>query len=282
MDAANPRTPDAEHTIHVMADDNIDSYQSDNEDGTAREEDDSGPASISCSVSPHKSTAPHGLIPTSSTEHSPGGRLHGGPFANDLPVRPAQYTQALIPTDLVADQHHYVETGGSVAVGAPPTLPSHGSMAMNEILTPHDASRRASASIYNSPTEYSNASSTSMYNPNNWQTATTASSTTPMYANAYPQQQQQQHQHHSVPPPPTAYVQQQPVAMPQGQAYMGGFDGLPRYDAGHDALFRPPTISHNPVTQSPGYPTYTNMHHDNRALPGAGYKLDALGRSTLH
>lgn len=268
---------DAEQTIHVMADDNADNYQSDNEDGTAREEE-TGPTSIPSSESSHKSTAPHGLVTNPCTEHSPGDRLHGGPFANDLPVRPAQYSQSLITSELVPDQHQY--EGGGIAAGTSQTLQSHGSMAMNEILAPHDVSRRASASVYNSPTGYSNASSTSIYNPNNWQTASTTSSTAPMYADAYPQQQQQQH--HPAPPPSTVYVQQQPVLMAQSQPYMAGFDGMARgYDSGQDAFLRPSPVSHNPVTQSPGYPTYTHIHHDNRALPGTGYKLDPLGRN-LH
>lgn len=253
-----------------MPDDKMpDNYQSDNEDSAGREGDDNGPTSIASSVSSHKAAAPHALITTPTTEHSPAGPLHGGPFADDLPVRPAQYAQSFITSDL--EQHHYAEAG-SMAVGTPPTLQPHGGMTMTDMLAPHDASRRPS---FYSQSEYSNTP-TSLFNGNNWQTATTAPSATPMYANAFTPQQQ----HHPTQTAPGAYVQQQPVTMAQGQPYMGPpYEGLPRYDSVSD-MFRPTAVPHNPASQSPGYPTYVN--HDTRALPGTGYKLDPLGRNPLH
>ncbi|KAH8910123.1 hypothetical protein BR93DRAFT_461043 [Coniochaeta sp. PMI_546] len=264
---------DADYTIHVMPDDKMpDSYQSDNEDSAAREGDDNGPTSISSSLSPNEATAPHALITTPSTEHSPAGALHGGPFVNDLPVRPAQYTQSMITSELVNEQHHYAE-GGGITGGAPTTLQSHGSMAMTDILASSDPSRRSS---FYSPSEYTNPPSTGIYNANNWQTATTAPSAAPMYANAFTPQQQ----HHPTPPAQGAYAPQQGVTMAQGQPYMGAsYDGMHRYDSVND-LFRPTAVSHNPASQSPGYPTY--VHHDNRPQPATGYKLDPLGRNTLH
>jgi len=251
-----------------MPDDKIpDNYQSDNEDGSAREGDDSGQNSVAPGVSPNKPAAPHSLITTPTTEHSPAGPLHGGPFVNDLPVRPAQYAQSMITSDL--EQHHYAE-GGALTVGAPPPLQPHGSMAMTDMLGPHDTSRRPS---FYSQSEYPTPSA-SLYNANNWQTSTTAPSATPMYANTFTPQQQ----HHPSQPAAGTYVQQQPVTMAQGQSYLGAaYDGLPRYD---NDLFRPAAVTNNPASQSPGYPTYVN--HDNRALAGTGYKLDPLGRNPLH
>ncbi|KAB5570377.1 hypothetical protein GE09DRAFT_1217816 [Coniochaeta sp. 2T2.1] len=267
---------DADYTIHVMPDDKMpENYQSDNEDSTAREDDENGSTSIHSSVSPHKTAAPHAMLTTSSNEHSPADQLHRGPFVNDLPVRPAQYPQSLLTSELVNEQHHYAESGG-MAVAPQPTLQSHGGMAMTDILASHDASRRPS--FYNSsPTEYSNPPNNSMYNANTWQAATTAPSATPMYANAFTPQQP----HHTALPAPGPYVPQQPVTVAQGQQYMGAnYDGLPRYDPG-EALFSRTTVSHNSAAQSPGYPTYV-QHDNNRQLPGTGYKLDPLGRNTLH
>lgn len=249
-----------------------DSYQSDNEDSAAREGDDNGPTSISSSLSPNEATAPHALITTPTTEHSPAGALHGGPFVNDLPVRPAQYTQSMITSELVNEQHHYAE-GAGITGGAPTTLQSHGSMAMTDILASSDPSRRSS---FYSPSEYTNPPSTGIYNANNWQTATTAPSAAPMYANAFTPQQQ----HHPTPPAQGAYAPQQGVTMAQGQPYLGAsYDGMHRYESVND-MFRPTAVSHNPASQSPGYPTY--VHHDNRPQPATGYKLDPLGRNTLH
>jgi hypothetical protein len=272
--AANLRV-DGETVVHVMPDDKIpDNYQSDNEDSGAREDDDNVPASMASSLSPHKTTAPHGILTTPSTEHSPAGPLQSGHFVDDLPVRPAhaQYSESITTTELGSEQHHYVE-GGGMGVGQAPTIQSQRGLSLTGILGPLQVSRRSS--LYNSPTEYSNAPTTSLYNPNNWQTATTAPSGAPMYAQSFTQQQQ-----HHPPPPSTAYVQQQPVTMPHGQSYMGGsFDGLPRYDPNHNAIFRPVAIPHNAVPQSSGYPTY--IHPDNRALHVTSLKLDHLGR-TLH
>lgn len=260
-----------------MPDDKMpDNYQSDTEDSAAREGDDNGPTSIASSVSSHKA-APQGLITAPTTEHSPAGQLHGGPFVNDLPVRPAQYPHSLITSEL--EQHHYAE-GGGMTVGAPPALQPHGGMAMTDILASHDTSSRR-PSFY-SPSEYSSTPSNTLYSTN-WQTATTAPSTTPMYANAFTPQQQ----HHAAQAPPGTYVQQpqqpqqQSVTMAQGQPYMGAaYDGLgARYEPVPD-MFRPAAVAHNPASQSPGYPTYVN--HDTRALPGTGYKLDPVGRNALH
>lgn len=255
-----------------MADDKIpDNYQSENEDGTAKEEDDHIGPSVSSSVSPQKTTAPHGLISTPSTEHSPAGPLQGGQFVGELPVRPAQYVTA----DMDTEHHSYVEDG-NMAVTAQATLQSHGSMAMTDILAPHDTGRRPS--LYNSPTEYSNPSGAGgLYNPNSWQTATSAPSATSMYANSFTQQQA-----HTPQPPQGAFVHQPPVTMTQGQPYIGApFDGLPRYDhAAHGNVFRSAMLPHSPGPQPQAYQAY--MHHDNRALPGANLKMDPHGRNTLH
>lgn len=253
-----------------MADDKSpDNYQSENDD--SGDKDDSVPNSATSGISPLKtSNPPHGLITSTSTstDHSPAGPLQGGPFVSDLPVRPAHYPQSMIPSELGTDQHSY----GVEAAGMPPTLQSHGSMTMPEIIPQHDASRRQSLhQVYNSPQEYSNPPSAGLYNTNTWGPATTAPSGPSMYTNTFTQQQ------HPL-PPPQAYVQQQPI--PQGQTYMGGsFDGLPRYDSGHQSLYRPNNGQHNPVPPSQGY---DYLAHDNRSLPGTQLKLDPMGRNALH
>jgi hypothetical protein len=253
-----------------MPDDKMpDNYQSDTEDSATKEGDDIGPTSIASSVSSHKPTPSHALLTTPSTEHSPVGPLHGGPFVNDLPVRPAQYTQPMLTTDL---EHHQHYAEGAMTVGGQAPLQQHGSMVMADMLAPHETARRPS---FYAQSDYSTPSA-GIYNTNSWQTTTTtAPNTATMYANTFAPQQQQ---HHPAQPAPGAYVQQQPAAMTQGQqSYMGAsFEGMPRYD---NDMFRPAAISHNPASQSPGYPTFVG--HDNRALPGAGYKMDPLDRTHL-
>lgn len=243
-----------------MGDEKIpESYQSDTEDAGIKE--DSSVPSSAISGLPtllNPSNSPHGLS-NSSTDHSPAGPLQGGPFVSDLPVRQAQYSQSMLPSDLgQTDQHHgYVEPGGGGG-GHGLSLPTHGNpLAIPEILpAQHDAARRASLQVYNSPQEYSNPPYA-----NTWgqQTTTTAPQGQSMYANSpYPQQQH----HHAPLPPPQQY------SLPQTQPYMSGsFDAMRGYD-----YRQQPAPSQG----------YDYLSQDNRILPGPHLKLDSMGRNALH
>lgn len=259
---------DGDTMVFVMADDKIpDNYQSDNdENNPAKEDDENDPSSISSSVSPHKTTAPHALIPASTADQSQAGTLQTGQFISDLPVRTAQYTQPMVPPDLSQEQHAYVE-GGGMAVGTQGQMQPHASMAMAEICAnPHDGSRRPS--LFSSPTEYSAPSGPGLYS-GNWQAGTTATSNASMYAFT------PQHQQH---PSQAPFVQPPSVPIAQGQQYLGPpFDGIARsYDPSQAGLFRTGPI-HNTVAQPQGYPGYM----ENRDIPNTALKMEPLGRTRL-
>lgn len=262
-----------------MADDKIpDNYQSDNDDSNTAKDDENDPASISSSVSPLKTTTPHGLIPASTTaDQSQAGALQPGPFLSELPVRAAQYTQPMVPPDLGQEQHAYVE-GGGMTVGTQGQLQPHANMAMAEICAnPHDTSRRSS--MFNSPTEYTAPPNPGIYS-GNWQSGTTATSNASMYAFTQQQhQQQQQQQQHQQNTGQTPFVQSPSVAIGQGQQYLGpSFDGLARgYDPNQANLFRPGAV-HNAVPPPQGYPGYI----ENRDIPAGGLKMEPIGRARLH
>lgn len=253
---------DASTMVYVLPDDKSqDEYQSDNEDAGSKDEEHTGPSSVSS-----RTSNPHGLIAplSASTDHSPAGPLQGGPFVTgDIPVRSAPY----LPSDLGTEQQHaYVEGGGLPTVGGhhAPTLQSMASMAMPPELSPHDASRRASVQLYTSPTEYSNPSSAGIYNTNNWgHSATTAPSGSSMYANnAFPQPHQ-----HSL-PPLQSYGQQQQQHMSQTSSYINtSYDGLPRYEpVGHASVYR------HPPSQA-----YDYIGHDSRPVPDPHLKMGPAG-----
>ena len=251
-----------------MADDKIpDSYQSDNEDsGPAKEDEDPDPSSIQSSVSPQKTVAPHGLMQVGPPEQSPGGNIQGGPFMGELPVRGPHYQPHILPPELGAGQHAYVE-GGNMGVSNSAPLQTAGSMSLQEIIPdPHSQSRRPS--LFNSPQEYGNPSAPGMYPA--WQQATTAPSNSPMYAFT-PQQPQQ--------PQQGPFVQQQPMQMGQNQQFMGpSFDTLPRgsYDSNQGDMFRAGNVGSATVSHTQTFPTY--IPHDARA----GIKMETMGRSHLH
>jgi invasion protein IalB len=101
----------------------------------------------------------------------------------------ATYPPSIITSDLGHEQHPYVEVG---SIGAQTPLQPHSAMSMQN-MSPitHDTSRRMS--LYDSPTEFTALANSSIYS-GGWQVATTAPSTTTMYAYTQQQQQQQQQQ----------------------------------------------------------------------------------------
>jgi hypothetical protein len=259
---------DASTMVYVLPDDKSqDDYQSDNEDSGSKDEEHTGPSSVSS-----RTSNPHGLVAplSASTDHSPAGPLQGGPFVSgDIPVRSAPY----LPSELGTEQQHaYVEGGGIPTVGGhhAPTLQSMASMAIPTDLPPHDASRRPSVQLYTSPAEYSNPSSAGMYNANTWgHTATTAPSGPSMYSNnAFPPQHQ-----HSL-PPLQSYGQQQQQQQQQQQPisqtspYMGtSYDGLQRYDhIGHASVYRHPPAQ-----------AYEYIGQDSRSVTDSHLKLGPAG-----
>lgn len=255
-----------------MADDKIpDNYQSENDDGLpTREEDEQQANSVS---SDPKTGPPHGLLAPTSTDHSPAGNLHGGPFMEALPVRSSHYAPHMMTSDLATEHHHFVD--GVNMVGGQAPLHTNGGMTLqvpSEIMpSPHDTSRRPS--LFNSPTDYASpAGTTAMYAPP-WQPSTTAPTMTSMYAFT-PQQ-----------PPGQTFVSQPGVGIPQSQQGMRA-DGLPpsgnfEHLISNNNPFRQSSLPPAPVPQGPTYPHY--LQHDGRQMAGTGVKVEGLGRGgALH
>ncbi|KAI8313810.1 hypothetical protein K4K61_006648 [Colletotrichum sp. SAR11_59] len=102
---------DGDSYVHVMSEDKFpESYPSDTEDnGFVKEEDEHHP-SMTSSTSPSKTGAPHDLLHTSSSDHSPAGTLPSGAYMNEMPLRGQQYSTQMLPSNIHPD-HHFVEGG---------------------------------------------------------------------------------------------------------------------------------------------------------------------------
>ncbi|KAK3357107.1 hypothetical protein B0T25DRAFT_147256 [Lasiosphaeria hispida] len=256
---------DANTEVFVMADDKIpDNYQSDDEAGQVREDEENNMSVRSSRASPPRTTAPHSIISASSNSHSPVTNLQNAPFMGEIPVRGPQYPSNLIPPDLSSGQHSYVDSG-NMAVGGPAPLQAHGSMHLQEMIpSPHDSSRRPS--LFNSPaTEFPSPSGPGLYS-GNWQQGTTAPGNAALYAYQQPP-----------PQPPGAFVPPQGVPLNQGTQYLSNsYHGLPH----PNDVYRGGNVGQSPVAHGSGYANY--ISHDGRTIPNNGMKIEPLNRGPLH
>lgn len=149
------------------------------DDGAAVKDETDHPSGTS-STSPPKTviTAHDGLMHGSGSEHSPSSQAHlqGTSFINEMPVRGAtHYPAQMLPPNMHTEQH-FVENSG---IQAPAALSMH-----DMVPGPQDSHRRPS--LYTSPTDYSNPSSSNLYNQA-WSGGSAAPGTAPMYS--FPGQQ---------------------------------------------------------------------------------------------
>lgn len=262
-----------------MADDKVpDNYQSDDEDDDVPkdEDDEAEPAPASSTASPPKDSD-HGLLSTPSTDQSPAGNLHGGPFLGELPVRAHQYHQpTLMQPDLSAGQPNFVEANPMGVNSNQPPLSQSTSIPLQETFSdPHASSRRPS--LYASPTEYSNTSAPGMYQT--WH-QTNPPSASSLYSFNHQHQQQPSHQSGS-------YVDQQPVPLAQPPQFpeAASFDNMQRnsYETAPTSLYRTTSVPQGlaPPHPTQSFPSYLSPH-DPRGLPGSGMKIEPLGRGHLH
>ncbi|KAK0646267.1 hypothetical protein B0T16DRAFT_157783 [Cercophora newfieldiana] len=259
---------DASTEVFVMADDKVpESYQgSDDDMGEDESNDVSG--RTSSRISPPKTAGAHSIISGASSDHNHSpATLQGANFMGEIPVRGhQQYPPALLPPEMNPSPHSYVE-GASIPVSTQPSLQSHGSMHMQDMIpSPHDNGGRRT-SLFSSPANEFPNGSTSSLSYGTWQQSTTA----PPNANLYAFNTQTP----TPPQPPSTFVPQQGVP-PQ---YLGSqYHSLPH----PNDVYR----GGGPVTQSPvshGGSGFQNfLPHDGRTMPGAGLKMEPLNRGPLH
>lgn len=243
-----------------MAEDKLpESYPSENDDGSLVKEEDEQ------DISPTKSAATHGLIPTPTTDHSPAATMNGSSFMSDLPVRGHSYPTPVMQ-DLAPDQHAFVEGGGMPVNGQAPAHATGGNMGIDMgVPHPHDSSRRPS--LFSAPADYATQNGTTLYTQQ-WQPGSTAPNTSSMYSFTHQQ---------TNPPPPFV---NSGVPMNQSQPYLSpSFDNLTRagYDPNQASIFRTSNVSQPQVHPSQ---SYNYLPHDNRGLPGV--KVDSSTRSAMH
>lgn len=231
------------------------SYPSDNEDNGFVKEEDEHP-SITSSVSPSKTGAPHDLLHTSSNDHSPTGTLHGGAYMSEMPMRGQQYSTQMLPTN-IHPEHHFVESNNIHTPGMP---------LQDLVPAPHDPHRRSS--MYTSPTEYPNAAPAGMYTQP-WQGASTAPGGASVYSFT-PQQ----------PGPAQGHYTNTSVPLAQNQYIPSPYDSMSRGGFDQGGMFRPVSASQTPVQNSHGFPGY--LPTDTRGLPGPGGKTEPLTRGQMH
>ena len=261
-----------------MADDKIpENYQSDEEDDDIPKDDDdeADPAPASSTASPPKASD-HGLLSTPSTDQSPAGTLHGGPFLGDLPVRGHQYHQpTLMQPDLSAGQPNFVEANSMGVNSNQPPLSQATSIPLPETFSDPQAPNRR-PSLYASPTEYGNTSASGMYQT--WH-QTNPPSTPSLYSFNH-QHQQPSHQSGS-------YVDQQPVSLTQTTQFpeTASFDSMQRssYETAPTSLYRTTSVQQGLAPPPPpqSFSTYLSPH-DPRGMPGSSMKMEPLGRGHLH
>ncbi|KAK1640536.1 hypothetical protein BDP81DRAFT_311889 [Colletotrichum phormii] len=246
---------DGDAQVFVMSEDKFsENYPSDNEDNGFVKEEDEHP-SITSSVSPSKTGAPHELLHNSTSDHSPTGPLHGGAYMNEMPMRGQQQYSTQMLSSNIHPEHHFVETNNI----HPPGMPLQ-----DLVPTTHDPHRRAS--LYTSPTEYSTTNNAGMYTQP-WQ----GSSAAPGGASVYSFTPQQ-------PGPGQGHFANPSVPLNQNQYIPTPYDNISR--SGFDQVFRPVSAHQTPVQNSQGFPNY--LPTDTRGLPGSGGKAEALARGQMH
>ncbi|KXH45987.1 hypothetical protein CNYM01_03953 [Colletotrichum nymphaeae SA-01] len=246
---------DGDAQVFVMSEDKFsENYPSDNEDNGFVKEEDEHP-SITSSVSPSKTGAPHDLLHNSTSDHSPTGPLHGGPYMSDMPMRGQQQYSTQMLSSNMHPEHHFVETNNIHQSGMP---------LQDLVPTTHDPHRRAS--LYTSPTEYSTTNNAGIYSQP-WQGSSAAPGGASVYS--FTPQQPGTGQGHFANPS---------VPLNQNQYIPTPYDNISR--SGFDQVFRPVSASQTPVQNSQGFPNY--LPTDTRGLPGSGGKAEALARGQMH
>lgn len=246
---------DGDAQVFVMSEDKFsENYPSDNEDNGFVKEEDEHP-SITSSVSPSKTGAPHDLLHNSTSDHSPTGPLHGGPYMSDMPMRGQQQYSTQMLSSNMHPEHHFVETNNIHQSGMP---------LQDLVPTTHDPHRRAS--LYTSPTEYSTTNNAGIYSQP-WQGSSAAPGGASVYS--FTPQQPGTGQGHFANPS---------VPLNQNQYIPTPYDNISR--SGFDQVFRPVSASQTPVQNSQGFPNY--LPTDTRGLSGSGGKAEALARGQMH
>lgn len=202
----------------------------------------------------------HALVPTATTETNSTTNLRNGSFMNELPVRRSQF-----PTPIMSDlsaQHSFVENGGmSVHTGSSVNT-TNGSLTLDMVPSPHDASRRPS--VYS---EYASPGG-NMY-PQQWPPASAGPSASPMYPySSQPTNSQT-----------TSFVNPT-VPMNSNQPFMAGsFDASPRteFDANGNPMFRASDLTQAPVSQQ----GYSYLATDGRGLRVMSQVVDPVNRASM-
>lgn len=248
---------DGSTEVYVMAEDKMpESYPSDNEDAGFIKDEEEHDASRP--KLPNTQALPH---PASSTEPSSATSIRGPTFLNDMTVRANAFPQPMM-AELPQQQHAFVE-GSSMPVhsGQPVTSATTGSIGMDMVPSPHDASRRPSVfSDYASP-------GGNLYSQQ-WPQASTTAAGSSMYS--YSQQQTTAQ--------PTPFVASGVSMTPSQPFIASSFEAAHRseYDQNGNALFRsgdmPQAAS---VNQQQGY-GYT-MPNDGRGIRVMTQVVDATG-----
>jgi len=280
----NPHRLDGDTEVFVMADDKIPEFYQNESDGslkTGREKHDDQDAPIGHrGLSPPKPVAPHPMIPTNAATGATNtaGNISAPQFLSELPVRGGSHlpTQLVQPEMGSEQQASYVESAGIGGVANTSIHHTAPSLPMSEILaSPHDTTDRRHSLVFNSPTDFSASGNTAMYSQQ-WQPASTAPATSPMYS--FPHQQ--------TPAPQANYGAQPNMSLQQGQQqYLPQqYEGLQRaaapFDPNHPHLYRQGPVTQPNVGHTQGYPNY--LSSDNRGLPGSSIKPESLPRSHMH
>ncbi|PKS10339.1 hypothetical protein jhhlp_002090 [Lomentospora prolificans] len=274
---------DGDMEVFVMADDKIPEYyqtESENSLKATREKHDEHEAPIAhrgltpskAAVSSHPMMSTSGASGTNTTNS-----ITAPQFLSELPVRGGSHLSAqLVQSDMGSEQQaSYVEGATISGVTNPSIHHSAASLPMSEILaSPHDTTDRRHSLVFNSSTDFSAQGNTAIY-PQQWQPASTAPATSPMYSSF---------QHQQTPTAQPNYSAQTNLGLQQGQQpYLPPqYDGLPRtpsFDPHQGHLFRSNPVAPPNVGHSQGYPNY--LSSDNRGLPGSNIKVESLSRPHL-
>lgn len=274
-------TIDGDTEVFVMADDKIPEYyqpEADNSVKGREKQEEQDAVAGHRGLTPSKAVAPLAMISTSSAGASNAGNgMTGPPFLSELPVRGGSHLGAqLVQTDMGTEQQAtYVESGAISGVTNPSIHHSAASLPMSEILTsPHDTTDRRHSLVFNSSADFSTQGGTAMY-PQQWQPASTAPATSPLYASFAHQQTPTAQSSYGAQPSLNLQHSQQPYLPP----HYDGLQRTPSFDPHQGHLFRSNAVAQPSVGHTQGYPNY--LSSDNRGLPGSNIKLESLSRQHM-
>jgi len=239
-------TADPETMVYVMSDDKVsDSYPSDGDSGINSRDDDDELRPATPSVGGSKTPQPLSMVPAAN------GTIPAQTFLSDIPVRGgAPSLSHQIVHAHAAHASHAGDLGGGDQ--QPYVDVSHGGD-LTIMTNTHDGDRRPSM-LFNSPTEYPNSATTSMY-PQPWPPTTTAASTSAMYSTFA---------HQPAASAPSPFGNHANMPLQQGQRYLGPptFDGLPNaaFDPNQAGLFRQGGVGSSPVGHHQPYDGLPRAH----------------------